>query len=95
MTVSTEQLIVDVERHERILYGGNGEGLGLNARVVNVEKYIEGQIVNAKEAREDRRKIMTAVVAGVIINAALVVLGLIVTHPAFHAAAAVLATPHP
>lgn len=71
-----------VERHERVLFGTNGTQLGLIARVANVETYIENQVVERKEAKEDRRKIMTAVVAGIIIQVVLLVTALIWTHPA-------------
>lgn len=91
----TAQLVGDVDRHERLLFGGNGEGLGLNARMVNVENYIEDQKVIAKEAREDRRKIMVAVIGGVILNALFFLGALIWTHPAVSGAAAALGTPHP
>jgi DNA polymerase III delta prime subunit len=35
------RLAVMVEKHERVLRGGNGEELGLSARVANLEKIAE------------------------------------------------------
>ena len=40
-TCELQKLAEKVEKHERILRGGNGEALGLSARVVNLEKIAE------------------------------------------------------
>jgi len=77
----TAQLERDVERHERSLYGGNGDGLGLLGRVKVVEDFIGELRSERKEAAADRRKIFVTVVSAAIINVLIFVISLLLTHP--------------
>jgi len=58
----------DVERHERVIYGGNGQGIGVLGRLDKVETFIVDLKEERKEARDDRRKIMTAIISGIVIQ---------------------------
>jgi type VI protein secretion system component VasF len=58
----------DVERHERVIYGGNGQGSGILGRLDKVETYMEDLREERKEARESRHKIMTAIISGIVIQ---------------------------
>ena len=40
-TGNLERFMAMVEKHERMLRGGNGEGIGLMARVQNIERLVE------------------------------------------------------
>lgn len=80
----TLQLRNDVERHERSLYGGNGEGIGLLGRMRMVEDYIGELRVERKEAAADRRKIFVGVLtAGLValLGAVINIVTLLLTHP--------------
>jgi hypothetical protein len=78
----TEAILRDVERHERVLYGGNGEGLGIQARMTNVETFITEFRAERKEAAADRRKILVTVVSGAILQVLILLAVLVWTHPA-------------
>jgi F0F1-type ATP synthase assembly protein I len=77
-----EAIIRDIERHERLLYGGNGEGVGLNARVGKLEDFVEEFRAERKEAASDRRKILVSVISGILIQIFILIGVLLWTHPA-------------
>jgi len=57
-----------VERHERILYGGNGDDVGVMGRLMMIEKVVAEWEVLRKEQREDARRVLTAVLSNVLIS---------------------------
>ena len=91
--MTAEALTCDVERHERAIYGGDGQGLGILARITNVETFVEEIRLERREAKGDRRKIMIAVVTAAIITLASNVVTLILTHPALQAASSATVAP--
>jgi hypothetical protein len=91
--MTAEALTCDVERHERAIYGGNGNSLGMLARIANMETFVDEIRMERKEAKGDRRKIMVAVVTAAIITLASNIVTLILTHPALQAAGSATIAP--
>jgi hypothetical protein len=63
-----ETIAAVVDRHEKLLYGLDNYHVGLKAKVIELERFISELKVERKEASDDRRKIMTGVVAAIIIQ---------------------------
>jgi hypothetical protein len=74
------ELEAKVERHERLLYGIDDSEVGLKAKSRELERYVEELKLERKEAKDDRRHILRAVIAGTAINVTAVILALLITH---------------
>lgn len=64
----TEDIAAKVERHERLLYGIDNGHVGMKAKVVELERYVEELKVERKEARDDRRRIMGGLVVAIVLQ---------------------------
>lgn len=63
-----DDITAKVERHERLLYGIDNGHVGMKAKVVELERFIEELKMERKEARDDRRRIMQGLVVAIVLQ---------------------------
>jgi hypothetical protein len=80
MPTDAEVIATKVERHDRILFGNNGKEPGMVADVRELQRYSEEMKLERKEAKDDRRHIMAAVIAGTCVNVIAILVALAITH---------------